>query len=236
MRKTRINTSNLNRTHFEILEILLLRKLLEILNERFGDKSIFNFLLFKTTSYSSFYKGRSHSSLSSNAYVRIHVQKRHGVHLWSVFPILEYKIERESFQSTARHHLGCTKQYTEFLKNNPSLKSVFPSRKDLDLVFIGLLDKVEDWINKVDSSDQDLGLLLKNTSAFEMKLVDMDISVRTLNCLKSADIETLPVLARRSTKELLSIPNFGKESLREVEDLLGSKGFSLGDDLSLCVL
>jgi len=64
------------------------------------------------------------------------------------------------------------------------------------------------------------------------KLVDMDLSVRALNCLKAADIETLGDLVSYNKNDLLKFRNFGKKSLTELEDLVENKGLSFGMNLS----
>ncbi len=60
------------------------------------------------------------------------------------------------------------------------------------------------------------------------KLVDMDLSVRALNCLKAADVETLGELVAFNKNDLLKFRNFGKKSLTELEDLVQSKGLHFG--------
>ena len=60
------------------------------------------------------------------------------------------------------------------------------------------------------------------------KLVDMDLSVRALNCLKAADVETLGDLVAFNKNDLLKFRNFGKKSLTELEDLVKSKGLEFG--------
>lgn len=60
------------------------------------------------------------------------------------------------------------------------------------------------------------------------KLVDMDLSVRSLNCLKAADVETLGELVAYNKNDLLKFRNFGKKSLTELEDLVESKGLHFG--------
>ncbi|MGM9870200.1 MAG: DNA-directed RNA polymerase subunit alpha [Muribaculaceae bacterium] len=64
------------------------------------------------------------------------------------------------------------------------------------------------------------------------KLVDMDLSVRALNCLKSAEVETLAELVVFNKNDLLKFRNFGKKSLTELEDLLTSLNLSFGMDIS----
>lgn len=60
------------------------------------------------------------------------------------------------------------------------------------------------------------------------KLVDMDLSVRALNCLKAADVETLGELVAFNKNDLLKFRNFGKKSLVELEDLVRVKGLLFG--------
>ncbi len=64
------------------------------------------------------------------------------------------------------------------------------------------------------------------------RLVDMDLSVRALNCLKSADVETLGELVSYNKSDLLKFRNFGKKSLTELEELIESKGLTFGMDVS----
>ena len=64
------------------------------------------------------------------------------------------------------------------------------------------------------------------------KLVDMDLSVRALNCLKSAEVETLGELVQYSRNDLLKFRNFGKKSLSELDDLLDKHNLSFGMDIS----
>jgi len=64
------------------------------------------------------------------------------------------------------------------------------------------------------------------------RLVDMDLSVRALNCLKAADVETLGELVSYNKNDLLKFRNFGKKSLTELEDLIESKGLSFGMDVA----
>jgi DNA-directed RNA polymerase subunit alpha len=64
------------------------------------------------------------------------------------------------------------------------------------------------------------------------KLVDLDLSVRALNCLKAADVESLGDLVSYNKNDLLKFRNFGKKSLTEIQDLVKSKGLSFGMNLS----
>jgi len=64
------------------------------------------------------------------------------------------------------------------------------------------------------------------------KLVDMNLSVRALNCLKAADVETLGDLVQFNKTDLLKFRNFGKKSLSELDDLLESLNLSFGTDIT----
>lgn len=64
------------------------------------------------------------------------------------------------------------------------------------------------------------------------KLTDMDLSVRALNCLKSAEVETLGELVVFNKTDLLKFRNFGKKSLTELDELLANLNLSFGMDIS----
>jgi DNA-directed RNA polymerase subunit alpha len=64
------------------------------------------------------------------------------------------------------------------------------------------------------------------------KLVDMDLSVRALNCLKAAEVDTLGDLVSYNKNDLMKFRNFGKKSLTELEELVVLKGLSFGMDLA----
>jgi len=64
------------------------------------------------------------------------------------------------------------------------------------------------------------------------KLHDMDLSVRALNCLKAAEVDTLGDLVTYSKADLMKFRNFGKKSLTELEELVDSKNLSFGMDIS----
>ncbi|MGM0649844.1 MAG: DNA-directed RNA polymerase subunit alpha C-terminal domain-containing protein, partial [Bacteroidota bacterium] len=64
------------------------------------------------------------------------------------------------------------------------------------------------------------------------KLVDLDLSVRALNCLKAADVVTLGDLVQYNKSDLLKFRNFGRKSLSELEDLLANLNLDFGIDTS----
>jgi DNA-directed RNA polymerase subunit alpha len=74
--------------------------------------------------------------------------------------------------------------------------------------------------------------VLKMRQLLKSKLVDMDLSVRALNCLKSAEVETLGELVKYNKTDLLKFRNFGKKSLTELDDLLARLNLSFGMDIA----
>ncbi|MDR3128840.1 MAG: DNA-directed RNA polymerase subunit alpha [Tannerellaceae bacterium] len=74
--------------------------------------------------------------------------------------------------------------------------------------------------------------VLRMRQLLKSKLVDMDLSVRALNCLKSAEVEILGDLVRLNKNDLLKFRNFGKKSLTELDELLESLNLSFGMDIT----
>jgi DNA-directed RNA polymerase subunit alpha len=91
---------------------------------------------------------------------------------------------------------------------------------------ITLESKPKTPVEELDENSLHMRQLLKT------KLVDMDLSVRALNCLKAADVETLGDLVSFSKSDLLKFRNFGKKSLTELEELVRSKNLSFGMNIS----
>ena len=75
--------------------------------------------------------------------------------------------------------------------------------------------------------------ILHMRQLLKTRLVDMDLSVRALNCLKAADVDTLGDLVQYNKADLLKFRNFGKKSLSELDDLLESLNLSFGTDISV---
>jgi DNA-directed RNA polymerase subunit alpha len=89
------------------------------------------------------------------------------------------------------------------------------------------LDTEEDFGNE--EFDEEV---LHMRQLLKTKLTDLDLSVRALNCLKAADVETLGDLVQFNKNDLLKFRNFGKKSLTELDELLEAKGLSFGMDVS----
>ena len=74
--------------------------------------------------------------------------------------------------------------------------------------------------------------ILHMRQLLKSRLADMDLSVRALNCLKAADVDTLGELVSHHRHDLLKFRNFGKKSLTELDDKLESLSLSFGMDIS----
>ena len=93
-------------------------------------------------------------------------------------------------------------------------------------------EKITLETTETDSNEEFDEEVLKMRQLLKSKLVDMNLSVRALNCLKSADVETLAELVVFNKTDLLKFRNFGKKSLTELEELLTSLNLSFGMDIS----
>lgn len=89
----------------------------------------------------------------------------------------------------------------------------------------------EDIEEKVTTEEFDEDILHMR-QLLKTRLVDMDLSVRALNCLKAADVDTLADLVSYNKNDLLKFRNFGKKSLTELEELVQSKQLTFGMNLS----
>ncbi len=87
-------------------------------------------------------------------------------------------------------------------------------------------DPVKPVVNTFDDEHVKMRQLLNQ------RLADMDLSVRALNCLKAAEVETLGQLVRYHRADLLKFRNFGKKSLTELDELLERNGLAFGMDIS----
>jgi len=86
-----------------------------------------------------------------------------------------------------------------------------------------------DEVAQTDAYDEES---LHMRQLLKTKLVDMDLSVRALNCLKAAEVETLGDLVSFNKADLMKFRNFGKKSLIELDELVANKGLVFGMDTS----
>ena len=93
-------------------------------------------------------------------------------------------------------------------------------------------EKITLETNDADGNEEFDEEVLHMRQLLKTKLVDMDLSVRALNCLKSADVDTLGELVVFNKTDLLKFRNFGKKSLTELDELLANLNLSFGMDIS----
>ena len=86
--------------------------------------------------------------------------------------------------------------------------------------------------NDMDANEEFDEEILRMRQLLKTKLTDMNLSVRALNCLKAAEVDTLGDLVKYQKADLLKFRNFGKKSLTELDDLLERHGLSFGTDTS----
>ncbi len=98
-------------------------------------------------------------------------------------------------------------------------------RDHIDL-FIGFdVEHEEEEVSQVDEDAMRIRKLLK------MSVEELELSVRSHNCLKAADIQTIGDLVRRDEQEMLKFRNFGRKSLQELSKILEEKGLYFGMDV-----
>lgn len=96
--------------------------------------------------------------------------------------------------------------------------------QDHTLLFVNLVDTMQD-VEILTTPAED-----KQQKVLEMTIEDMDLSVRSFNCLKRAGINTVEDLTRKSKEDMLKVRNLGLKSLEEVIKKLEAFGFSLRVD------
>jgi DNA-directed RNA polymerase subunit alpha len=97
--------------------------------------------------------------------------------------------------------------------------------KDHMTIFINFEEEPEEVVEEVDEEQERLKELLARS------VEEMELSVRSGNCLKTASIKTIGDLVRKTEAEMLRYRNFGRKSLNEIKEILSEMGLSLGMDL-----
>ena len=93
-------------------------------------------------------------------------------------------------------------------------------------------EKISLEVVETETTDEFDEEFLHMRQLLKTKLTDLDLSVRALNCLKAADVETLGQLAGYHRHDLLKFRNFGKKSLTELDEKLESLNLSFGMDIA----
>ena len=153
----------------------------------------------------------------------------------SIFtPIVNVKATREDYRVEQRtdYEKLCLEITTDgSIKPNDALNE---AAKILIQHFMLFSDDKMNFILEDTSADNDLNEPeLHMRQLLKTKLVDKDLSVRALNCLKAADVETIGDLVKLNRSELLKFRNFGKKSLTELDALLASLDLRFGMDVSM---
>ncbi|NTV53013.1 MAG: DNA-directed RNA polymerase subunit alpha [Candidatus Firestonebacteria bacterium] len=99
--------------------------------------------------------------------------------------------------------------------------------KDHMTIFINFEEEPEEVLEVVDEEQERLKELMARS------VEEMELSVRSGNCLKTANIKTIGDLVHKSEAEMLRYRNFGRKSLNEIKEILSEMGLSLGMDLKL---
>jgi DNA-directed RNA polymerase subunit alpha len=99
--------------------------------------------------------------------------------------------------------------------------------KDHMAIFINFEESNDEEIDFATTEDERLLDLLSRS------VVELELSVRSYNCLQNAEIKTIGDLVTRSENEMLKTKNFGRKSLNEIKDILAEMGLSLGMELDL---
>ncbi len=93
-------------------------------------------------------------------------------------------------------------------------------------------EKITIDVDEKYSNDEFDEEVLHMRQLLKTKLIDLDLSVRALNCLKAAEVETLGDLVKFNKNDLLKFRNFGKKSLTELEELLNTMNLNFGMDIT----
>ena len=91
-------------------------------------------------------------------------------------------------------------------------------------LFIGLTESIPQEVTLVEKEEN------KKDKLLEMTIEELDLSVRSYNCLKRAGIHTTQELAMKTEEEMMKVRNLGKKSLEEVMSKLEALGFNLHSD------
>jgi DNA-directed RNA polymerase subunit alpha len=92
------------------------------------------------------------------------------------------------------------------------------------MLFVGLTDKVRDTEIMIEKEDD------KKEKVLEMTIEELELSVRSYNCLKRAGINTVQELCSKTEEEMMKVRNLGRKSLEEVQEKLADLGLSLRSD------
>lgn len=155
----------------------------------------------------------------------------------------EYGLTRSRIMQIASHavrKLATVKTFSELRKE---CKQLVFENKNFPIVVQSFKNRIKalERLNDIEDapvSEYDYLLGDKGgtfTALMDTKVIDLNITVRSLNCLKAADIETLGDLIKYNKTDLLKFRNFGKKSMTELDDLLDSMNLHFGMDVDAII-
>ena len=135
--------------------------------------------------------------------------------------------------STVKTFSELRKEYKQLLFDNNNYQKIVQSLQNRikQLESVNNIDSAP--VSKYDYLLGDKGGSF--TALLNKRIIDFNLTVRALNCLISADIDTLGDLLKCKKKDLLKFRNFGKKSLSEIEDLLDSMKLHFGMDVDAII-
>lgn len=155
-----------------------------------------------------------------------------------------YDVSREHYMSYSGMANLCVRSIAKIreLKKYPSLYKEYKELKaenhtlrlyveTLDRILATFQNKVDSEIPVTEPNDEDAEELSHLKELLSTRIRDLDINMRTFNCLRAADAETLADVVRMSKNDLLRHRNFGKKCLTQLEDYIESLGLTFGMDV-----
>lgn len=155
----------------------------------------------------------------------------------------DYGLTRSRIMQITSHavrKLATVKSYSDLRKE---YKQLFFENKNFPIVVQSFKNRIKELerLNDIEDapvSEYDYLLGDKGgtfTALMNTKVIDLNLTVRSLNCLKAADIETLGDLIKYNKNDLLKFRNFGKKSMTELDDLLDSMNLHFGMDVDAII-
>lgn len=140
--------------------------------------------------------------------------------------VMRYGVKVASYHlnMTTRDVVRCCNAVRDEIRIQPDIQKYRDRNHQLEVENKSLRKwMAEHQMEVQEAIEQDAG----RTALLEKKIIDLDISVRALNCLKMAEVETLGDLIKYSKYDLIKFRNFGKKTLSELENLVAGLGLEL---------
>ena len=115
--------------------------------------------------------------------------------------------------------------------HDPQIYLVFDNMKSVEMVELALATVRENMKRDAERAENRQKLSPEMTALLSQKVEELDLSVRTLSCLRAAELETVRDICRCQKTDLLKFRNFGKKSLTELDDFLTKHGLEWGMEI-----